>query len=143
MIIIIYQTEMTILEFIVLIQLPYRLLEIIVIVATRLLFILPSHLVSSISTVLLRRQLCTGASSKISSISTQRCIYLLLWEVRFPQFFFCHAEIFKSGYFMQIYSNQSVLCRNIGQVPLRVTQSCAADYLDRTWMQCLFFFRFH
>ena len=33
---------------------------------------------------------------------------------------------------MQIYSNQSVLCRNIGQVPLRVTQSCAADYLDRT-----------
>ena len=47
-------------------------------------------------------------------------------------FFFCHAEIFKSGYFMQIYSNQCVLCRNIGQVPLRVTQSCAADYLDRT-----------
>ena len=46
--------------------------------------------------------------------------------------YFCHAEIFKSGYFMQIYSNQSVLCRNIGQVPLRVTQSCAADYLDRT-----------
>ena len=46
--------------------------------------------------------------------------------------FFLHAEIFKSGYFMQIYSNQSVLCRNIGQVPLRVTQSCAADYLDRT-----------
>ena len=54
---------------------------------------------------------------------------------------------------MQKYSNQgiswkyiqikSVLCRNIGQVPLRVTQSCAADYLDRTWMQCLFFFRFH
>ena len=59
------------------------------------------------------------------------------------RFFFFHAEIFKSGYFMQIYSNQSVLCRNIGQVPLRVTQSCAADYLDRTWMQCLFFFRFH
>ena len=48
------------------------------------------------------------------------------------RFFFFHAEIFKSGYFMQIYSNQSVLCRNIGQVPLRVTQSCAADYLDRT-----------
>ena len=33
---------------------------------------------------------------------------------------------------MKIYSNQSILCRNIGQVPLRVTQSCAADYLDRT-----------
>ena len=49
-----------------------------------------------------------------------------------PTNFFCHVEIFKSGYFMQIYSNQSVLCRNIGQVPLRVTQSCAADYLDRT-----------
>ena len=48
------------------------------------------------------------------------------------RFFFLHAEILKSGYFMQIYSNQSVLCRNIGQVPLRVTQSCAADYLDRT-----------
>ena len=50
-------------------------------------------------------------------------------------FFFFHAEIFKSGYFMQIYSNQSVLCRNIGQVPLRVTQSCAADYLDRMYMK--------
>ena len=44
----------------------------------------------------------------------------------------CHAEIFKSGYFMQIYSNQSVLCRNIGQVPLRVTKSCEAVYLDQT-----------
>ena len=51
------------------------------------------------------------------------------------RFFFFHAEIFKSGYFMQIYSNQSVLCRNIGQVPLRVTQSCAADYLDRMYMK--------
>ena len=79
----------------------------------------------------------------INMSAIQRCIYLFLWEPRLPQFFFCHAEIFKSGYFMQIYSNQSVLCRNIGQVPLRVTQSCAADYLDRTWMQCLFFFRFH
>ena len=53
-------------------------------------------------------------------------------EGRGVYIYFCHAEIFKSGYFMQIYSNQSVLCRNIGQVPLRVTQSCAADYLDRT-----------
>ena len=33
---------------------------------------------------------------------------------------------------MQIYSNQSVSCRNIGQVPLRVTQSCEAVYLDQT-----------
>ena len=48
------------------------------------------------------------------------------------RFFFLRAEIFKSGNFVQIYSNQSVLCRNIDQVPLRVTQSCAADYLDRT-----------
>ena len=73
--------------------------------------------------------------------SGQRCIYLVMWPHSWPQDFFFHAEIFKSGYFMQIYSNQSVLCRNIGQVPLRVTQSCAADYLDRTWMQCLFFFQ--
>ena len=46
--------------------------------------------------------------------------------------FFCRAEIFKSGCFVQKYSNQGISCRNIGQVPLRVTQSCAADYLDRT-----------
>ena len=46
--------------------------------------------------------------------------------------FFCRAEIFKLGFFVQIYSNQSVLCRNIGQVPLRVTQSCEAVYLDQT-----------
>ena len=48
------------------------------------------------------------------------------------RFVFCRAEIFKLGFFVQIYSNQSVSCRNIGQVPLRVCQSCAADYLDRT-----------
>ena len=46
--------------------------------------------------------------------------------------FFCHAEIFKLGFFVQIYSNQSVSCRNIDQVPLRVTQSCEAVYLDQT-----------
>ena len=46
--------------------------------------------------------------------------------------FFCRAEIFKLGFFVQIYSNQSVSCRNIGQVPLRVTQSCEAVYLDQT-----------
>ena len=46
-----------------------------------------------------------------------------MWESRFPQDFF---------FVVQKYSNQGVSCRNIGQVPLRVTQSCAADYLDRT-----------
>ena len=45
--------------------------------------------------------------------------------------FFRRAEIFKSGFFVQKYSNQGILCRNIGQVPLRVTQSCSADYLDQ------------
>ena len=46
--------------------------------------------------------------------------------------FFRRAEIFKSGFFVQKYSNQGILCRNIGQVPLHVTQSCSADYLDQT-----------
>ena len=55
-----------------------------------------------------------------------------MWAHVWPQDFFCRAEIFKLGFFVQIYSNQSVSCRNIGQVPLRVTKSCEAVYLDQT-----------
>ena len=58
-----------------------------------------------------------------------------MWEFRFPQEFFV---------VVQKYSNQGVSCRNIQirvfraeilvryRYALRVTQSCAADYLDRT-----------
>ena len=58
-----------------------------------------------------------------------------MWEFRFPQEFF---------FVVQKYSNQGVSCRNIQirvfraeilvryRYALRVTQSCAADYLDRT-----------
>ena len=64
----------------------------------------------------------------------QRCIYLFMWEPRLPQDFF----------FMQKYSNQGISCKYIQirvfyaeilvryRYALRVTQSCAADYLDRT-----------
>ena len=58
------------------------------------------------------------------------------------EIFFRHAEIFKLGCFVQRYSNQGILCRNIGQLQLRVTQSWAAVYLDHTkpnTMDILFF----
>ena len=38
-------------------------------------------------------------------------------------FFFSRAEIFKLGCFVQKYSDLGVSCRNICQVPFRVTQS--------------------
>ena len=39
---------------------------------------------------------------------------------------------FKAGFFVQMYPNQGVSCRNIGQVPLCDSQSCAADFMDQT-----------
>ena len=80
------------------------------------------------STVIFKRKRPVGRPRNAGLAMSQRWIYLVMW----PQVFFCRAEIFKSGFFVQIYSNQSVSCRNIGQVPLRVTKSCEAVYLDQT-----------
>ena len=55
-----------------------------------------------------------------------------------PTRFFCRAEIFK-GCFVQIYSNQGVSCRNIGQTPVRATLCCAAEFFgsDQTKLDCI------
>ena len=54
----------------------------------------------------------------------QRWIFLVIQEPGFLDYFFI---------LVQLYSNQGVSCRNIGQEQLRVTHSCGARQTIRIW----------